>query len=123
MNAEDQPSVWIISRQHWPRALLRAELIGRGYQAVGFFSLQDALQTLTLLQLHRPALLVVELRDLQISPDELAALEQTGIPIILLGGATELADPAVRQRSWRAVIARPFTLGAVADRVEEICQL
>lgn len=123
MNAEDKPSVWIISRQHWPRALLRAELIGRGYQAVGFFSMADALQTLGLLQLDRPALIVVELRDLEYTPDDLAALEIAGIPVILLGGAIELANPAVSERTWDAVIARPFTIGVVADRVEKFCQV
>lgn len=123
MSIVEKPSVWIISRQHWPRALLRAELIERGYQAVGFFSMADALQTLALLQVDRPALVVVELRDLQITPDDLAALEHSGIPTILLGGASELANPAVCERSWSALISRPFTLGTVADRVEKLCQL
>ena len=38
----DKPVVWIVDADHWPRAELRALLIERGYDAIGFESLVDA---------------------------------------------------------------------------------
>jgi hypothetical protein len=35
----DRPVVWIIDAEQWPRALLRAELIEAGYEAIGFVRL------------------------------------------------------------------------------------
>src|SRR5689334_9573424 len=40
---EDAPVVWIVDAEHWPRAYLRAELIERGYDAVGFVGVREAL--------------------------------------------------------------------------------
>jgi hypothetical protein len=37
-----EPPVWIVASDHW-RAYLCAELIERGYDAVGFVTLQDVL--------------------------------------------------------------------------------
>ena len=35
------PVIWIIDAEQWPRALLRAELIERGYDAVGYVTVRD----------------------------------------------------------------------------------
>ena len=49
--------IWIVSADHWPRALVRAELIERGYDATGFATLEDAVTGLMLTRARRPALL------------------------------------------------------------------
>ena len=54
-----ETKVWIVSADQWPRAYLRAELIERGYDAVGFVTMKDALIRLMLARSRRPALLVV----------------------------------------------------------------
>ena len=51
--------IWIVAADHWPRALLRAELIERGYDATGFATLEDAVRRLMLPPARRPALLVL----------------------------------------------------------------
>jgi hypothetical protein len=55
------PRVWIVNADHWPRAYLRAELIERGYDAIGFETLKDALARLALRRAPRPALLILDL--------------------------------------------------------------
>ena len=47
--------IWIVGADHWPRALLRAELIERGYDATGFPTLEDAVTRLMLTRARRPA--------------------------------------------------------------------
>src|SRR5438105_15757625 len=54
--------IWIIDADHWPRALLRAELIERGYDAVGFVTDDDAVRVIPQ---RRPDVIVVELRHLE----------------------------------------------------------
>ncbi|MDP3045929.1 MAG: hypothetical protein Q8O07_00420, partial [Chloroflexota bacterium] len=63
MPGETQPSVWIIDDEQWPRATLRAELLARGYEAVGFRRVMHALARLEDADVPRPAIVVLELRD------------------------------------------------------------
>jgi DNA-binding response OmpR family regulator len=112
------PIVWIIDAEQWPRACLRAELIERGYDAVGFVELDAALAALRRPAAVRPALAVLELRGQAIDEARLDALST--LPILLLGGAAELADPVLHGRQFARVLPRPVSLGAVADTVEEL---
>jgi DNA-binding response OmpR family regulator len=111
------PRIWIVDAEHWPRSLLRAELIERGYDAVGFAAAGDAAAALRSGTPSKPDLLVVELRGQSMRRDLLAALTEPGIPIVVLGGAVELDDPLLSETHWEAVFRRPFTIGAVADEV------
>lgn len=112
-----EPKIWIIDAEHWPRSLLRAELIERGCDAVGFAAVGDAAAALRSGAPSRPELLVLELRGQDIRHDLLAALTEPGIPIVALGGAVELDDPRLAEVRWGAVFRRPFTIGNVADQV------
>ena len=114
------PVIWIISNQQWPRAYLRAELIERGFDAIGFIELADALAAILRSEYERPRLIVLELRGLPLKSNELYALERLTIPTIALGGAVELAEKLVKEFKWAAVMPRPFTLGDVADMVENL---
>lgn len=115
-----KPVIWIIDSQQWPRAYLRAELIERGFEAVGFIELAHALAVLHHPYYAKPCLIVLEFRGLSHKHDELDALAQIVIPIIALGGAVELNAEWVKQFERAAVLRRPFTIGKIADAVEEL---
>ena len=115
-----RPRIWIIDAEHWPRSLLRAELIERGYDAVGFAAAGDAASALRSGSPSLPEMLVLELRGQHISKNLLAALTESGIPIVALGGTVELDDPAPSGVKWAAVFRRPFTIGALAEEIAAI---
>lgn len=115
-----KPVIWIIDSQQWPRANLRAELIERDFEAVGFSEFAHALAALYDSHSVKPRIIVLELVGLPVKKDELDVLTRTGIPVILLGGATELNGPLIRESKWAAVLQRPFTIGKVADLAEEL---
>ena len=103
-----KPVIWIIDSQQWQRAYLRAELIERGFEAVGFIELAYALAALHHPYSAKPCIIVLELRGLSHKHDELDALAQIAIPIIALGGAVELNAEWVKQFEWAAILQRPF---------------
>jgi hypothetical protein len=115
-----KPIIWIIDSQQWPRAYLRAELIERGFEAIGFMELTHALMAFHHPIYANPCLIVLELRGLSLKGDELDTLARVGIPTVALGGAVELNAEWVKQFEWAAVLRRPFTIGNVADVVEEL---
>jgi DNA-binding NtrC family response regulator len=116
--------VWVIDRQHWPRALLRGELLENGLDVVGFVSPEDALAALEAAITPGPNLIVVELKGLGAGGDEgLTRLASTGLPIMVLGGAVELNREAVRMGEWSAILKRPFTLGQVVQAVNEFLDI
>lgn len=84
-----KPVVWIMDSQHRPRANLRAELIERGFEAVGYINPARALAALRYPLIKKPHLIVLELCDPIIERHELEALVRIGVPIILLGGVME----------------------------------
>ena len=118
-----EPIVWIIDNEHWPRACLRAELIERGFEAVGFAELPRALADLQYAYTSKPSLMVLELRHQPIKAEELLVIKQTGIPIIAFSGAAEWRDPLVQEFPWTAILHRPFTIGEVADLVQKMIRL
>jgi hypothetical protein len=111
-------TVWIVNRDHWPRAYLRAELIERGYDAIGFVTLKDAVVRLMLARSRRPFLLVIDAAG-QVLDDRLrAVLIRERVPVLAIadaaGDAQEAIVPAVK------VIRRPLTIGAIADAVDDL---
>jgi hypothetical protein len=116
------PVVWIVDADHWPRAYLRAELIERGYDAVGFVTLRAALARLATLRFRRagrPELIVVDLHELAVDDPLLAGLRRAGAPVLGVADAAAAADPLVRGFPWAALLRRPLTIGDIADVVEE----
>lgn len=104
------PVVWIISAEQWPRAMLRAELIDRGLDAVGYMTVRDAVESLTE---RRPEIIVVELRGQPVAQVE--RLLDLHVPVLLVGGAADLHD--LPDREWAAVLRRPVSIGEIAERV------
>jgi DNA-binding response OmpR family regulator len=103
-------TIWIINSDHWPRALLRGELIEHGFDAVGFETLSDAFDALVT---RAPDVIVVDVHG-QPTPQTVNLL-RIGVPVIVIAGATEMQDlPDV---DWAAVLRRPISIGEIVDVV------
>ena len=117
---DDQPLVWIVDCEQWPRANLRAELIERGYDAVGYIALAPVLSALHRASRPKPRVLVLDLRGQSVAEADFEKLAASSINVVIVGGAVELQQPGVGSRPWAAVLQRPITLGEIADAVERI---
>ncbi|HEY7372056.1 MAG TPA: hypothetical protein VIF57_07735 [Polyangia bacterium] len=114
------PRVWIVNADHWPRAYLRAELIERGYDAIGFETLKDALARLVLARALRPALLILDLDGTVVDERQRAALAAARVPILSVTGAGAAAVDAAPSGPLAATLRRPLTIGAIADAVDRL---
>jgi hypothetical protein len=117
MNATE-PVVWIVDADHWPRAALRAELLERGYEAIGFEGAKDAVLALALGRAPRPACVIVDLAGQTTDLASLKAILALGAPAVGVGGALEWDGPAVATLGWAVRLRRPVTVGAIADAIE-----
>jgi hypothetical protein len=98
-------TVWIIDSEQWPRALLRAELIERGFDAVGYVRAADAVPA------RFPDAIIVELRG--VTRDDVAQLFQLGVPVI---GIASTPEPEwLDDFPWSRRFHRPVSLGEIAD--------
>jgi hypothetical protein len=97
---------------------LRAELIERGFDTIGFIELSQAIAAINDPDYLKPQLIILELHDFSFIQNEWDTLACSGIPMIALGGAVELNQEWVRSFQWMAVIQRPFTIGKVANVAE-----
>ena len=111
------PQVWVIAGQHWPRALLRGELIERGCDAVGFSDPGRALRALTRPGHQAPRLIVLDLST-GVEEDVVSRFESFGVPVLLIAGAVEAARPWVGGRA--GVLRRPLSVGAIAEAVSRL---
>ena len=102
--------VWIIDVEQWPRAMLRAELIERGFDAVGYVTIRDAIDSLPE---RFPNVIVVDLRGQPMPLVE--RLPAIGVPVIVVGGVPEIED--LPEGGWAAVLRRPVSIGEIAERV------
>jgi DNA-binding NtrC family response regulator len=112
--------VWVIDAEQWPRACLRAELMERGFEVIGFDQMTRAMAALRNGLYQRPFLVILELRCLAAQPSQIKALVRLNMPKILLGGAVELNEPWINKGEWDEIIQRPFTIGKVVDAVENL---
>jgi len=110
----------VIGAERGPRAALRADLIERGHDAIGFETLRDAVRAGRLPGARPPALVVIDLHDQRVDDLSLDALFATGAPVIAVAGAIEAGDVRLRARPWARCLRRPLTLGAIADAVADV---
>ena len=115
-----KPVVWIIDREQWPRANLRALLLDRGFDAVGFEEIDGALAALKDLHQPKPCIIVLELNALSPSEEELDALGCLSVPVVAIAGAMEMNQDWIGKIKWAALIKRPITIGHIADKVETL---
>ena len=113
------PVLWIIDCEQWPRACLRAELIERGYDPRGFIRVDDAFDSPSQL-LPKPQAVVLELRGQNLTPEGIAKLCGLAVPIVVMGGIIEFNDPLIHEQKWARALKRPFSLGSVADLIEQL---
>ena len=116
----EKPVVWIIQAEHWPRAYLRAELLERGFEAIGFRYMGEAIAALRFGTHEKPFVLLIDLQKLALKASEIRALSLTRIPKILLGGAVELNEDWIERVGGALTMRRPFTIGELADLVETL---
>ena len=109
MAGDSSLTIWIIDAEQWPRAMLRAELIERGYDAVGYITVRDAIDSLPW---RRPDAIVVDLRGQPIPVVE--RLLKLNVPIVIVGGVPEIND--LPEHEW-IVLRRPVSIGEIADVV------
>ena len=102
--------IWIIDSEQWPRALLRAELIERGFDAVGYVSVADASPAIGE---RFPDVIVIDLRGA--SREEAAELFQIGVPVIAIAGIPE--PEWIGEFPWATLLRRPVSIGDIADAV------
>jgi len=114
-----EPILWVIDSEQ-PRALLRAELIERGYDPYGFITISDALDSLSRASSSKPQLIILELRGQNLSGRVVEGIRNLGIPIIVLGGTAELNDSLIQQQQWAVILRRPVSLGKIADVVQQL---
>ena len=108
-----RPVVWIIDVEQWPRALLRAELIERGFDAVGWVTVRDAVESLPE---RFPQAIVVDLRGQPLPLVE--RLPTLGVPVLIVARVPESND--LPDGEWAAVLRRPVSIGEIADRVATV---
>lgn len=97
---------------------MRAELIERGYEAVGFGEVNEALRAFRYRLYARPQLIILELKDLGDEEQRVPALAGLGIPIILLAGLGAEQRAILKERWWAVLLKRPLTIGRVVEEVE-----
>ncbi|MCM8775456.1 MAG: hypothetical protein NC930_03785, partial [Candidatus Omnitrophica bacterium] len=76
--------VWIVSSDHWLRACLRAELLERGLEVIGYQELAQALPEEGVPGLISPDAISLDLGSLEPKPEELKALAAMGAPVVVL---------------------------------------
>ena len=104
--------VWIISSQHWPRALLRAELIEREYEVDAFEEIGQALAALGDRRRRRPSLILLELIEQPLTGIDLSNLQHASVPVIAMGRAVDLLS-VEEAYPWAAVLRRPYSIDDV----------
>jgi hypothetical protein len=112
-----------VDADHWPRACLRAELIERGYDAIGFSTIDAMLERLGRRAVDPPRVVVVSVEGQAVTPPRFDALARHPAKLVLTGGAPALAAPEIRTAAADRVLPRPVTLGELADAVERLAPL
>src|SRR5215475_7781302 len=96
---KQEPVLWVVDSEQWPRACLRAELIERGYNPYGYLDIRDALDALFNGRSPKPEAIILELRGQNLNEEVVQTLRNLQIPTILLAGSLELNDPLIRQEN------------------------
>jgi hypothetical protein len=120
------PRVLVILPDQWPRALLRATLRERGYDAIGARSVASALRVPPHTPLRGPVEVIVldqqALGDAAGEPggaEAAALLDRYATAATVLLARASVRPPAV-PRAWTRVLRRPVSVAEVAAAVEAL---
>jgi DNA-binding response OmpR family regulator len=112
--------VLIVSGAQWPRALLRAQLLEEGYDAVGARTLASALGVRTEEPARGPVrLIVLDQAVLETEPaDRLDRLRarHPGAQVLLLARSTVAPPPG----DWDGVLRRPLEIAELVAAVRRL---
>jgi hypothetical protein len=114
------PRILLVMPDQWSRVLLRAELIERGWDAVGATSLKQAVAYAAAEPRRGPVgLILVDQRALREGWEPLVGrlANQHGEPPVVLLVSTQSELPGGQ---WSEIIARPAAIGEIASRLEGI---
>jgi len=114
------PRVLLVMPDQWPRALLRAELRERGYDALGAPGLPAALAYPVAVTGRGPVgLVLVDQQALEPAGDQWlrSLLERHGQPASVLLARTGESPPS---GPWSRVVRRPVSIATLADTVAEL---
>jgi hypothetical protein len=104
---------------HWPRALLRAELIERGYDVVGAPDLSTALLSRPQEQGRAPVGVIVIDQDAWVEPQsrlvDLLVSRHRNPRLVLLARA-QLEPPSI---PWDKIVRKPALIGQIASEIED----
>ena len=104
--------------EHWPRALLRAELIERGYDVVGAPDLPAALLVRPVEKGRGPVRLIAIDQDLMVEPQgrllERLVSRHRNPRLVLLARAQLEIPPG----AWDQIVRRPALIGEIATAIE-----
>ena len=103
--------VWVIDTGRWTRASLAAELNARGFQAAGYDTVRDAIESLPE---RSPQIIVVDLRGQP--PRLVERLLDIGVPVVIVGDGPDVDDQA--PKGWAATLRRPVSIAQIAEEVE-----
>ena len=113
------PRILLVISDHWTRALLRAELIERGYDVVGAPDLLTALLSRPVERDRGPVRAILIDQETLVEPAvrllDLLVSRHRDPPVLLLASALlgELPGP------WKRVLHKPAAIGEIASAVEE----
>jgi len=110
--------ILLVMPEHWPRALLRAELIERGYDVVGAPDLPAALLVRPVEPGRGPVRLIAIDQDVMVEPQSRLLerlLSRHRNPRRLLLARAQLETPA---GSWDQIVRRPALIGEIAGAIE-----
>ena len=114
-----RPRILLVMPEHWPRALLRAELIERGYDVVGAPDLATALLARPVEKGRGPVLAILIDQDALVEPqsnlfDLLVSRYRN--PRLVLLARTQLKTPP---GAWDKIVPKPALIGQIANAVAE----
>lgn len=105
--------------EHWPRALLRAELIERGYDVVGAPDLAAALLCRPGERDRGPVRLILIDQDALVEPQlrifDLLVSRHPQARLVLLARSQLETPPG----NWHAIVRKPALIGQIASAIEQ----
>ncbi|MFQ6059290.1 MAG: hypothetical protein ACE5MB_10490 [Anaerolineae bacterium] len=110
----------VLIEQDWTtQALIKAQLEEEGNEVLAVEGLGEAR---ALLRRPRPDLIILDTIGQGCSKQNLDDLRQAagGVPIVLCTGPYDRARLDLEARDFAALLIRPFTIGELAERVQEV---
>ncbi len=105
--------------EHWPRALLRAELIERGYDVVGAPDLATALLARPSEVDRGPVRVILIDQDALVGPQtrllDLLVSRHSNARLVLLARAQLDSPPG----DWKQIVRKPVLIGQLASAIED----